>query len=422
MDRNTFRRLLTQAIGPRTQKNFAELCGMTPPYLNRLLHSDSVVPTMETLTRIADHAYDGVTFAALCKACGLEPAVMERGSHFSQWHLMPEQQRADIVNQTLQALNKNWFHREGPNAMVVDSADQVTDMIADKLAQMLDTDRKTFSCEIIPDQTGQPQSAVFHDLVLYPVALTWEEPYFVCRHKFMLQVAGQTDKCIVLGLDLQEDDLKKAFVREVDPADHEADPTGVYTEIFYRNALRAYENPEETLLKSIFGRNDADVEVPTVEEGEGFYTPDLNDPAVRARVAAFFQKHKDMIPENAGTADNLYADYVDKKEQCGYCNGTFGLVAYIMRKETGFAFCFIDNPGIKQNRPLIMLSDVFFDRKNCPERQTVRNAIVPYAVELGIDRIGTVWNRYCESLPKNPEMRVPNVEQQQEAASEFAEE
>lgn len=426
MDRNTFRRLLSQAIGPRTQKSFAELCGMTPQYLNRLLHSDSVVPTMDTLTRIAAHAYDGVTFAALCKTCDIDPASVEKESKFSPWELASEHKRASIVNQALHTLNDNWFHREsGPNAMIFKSLDQVTDMISEQLSQMLETDKKTFSCELIKDVNGQAQLSFVHGMALYPVVLTWEESYFVCRHKFMLQVysvTSETNELIVVGLNLAKSDLEKAFVQEVAPTDGDSDPNDIYTEIFYRNLSNTYESPAEKILREMFGTASLEVDVPDLEEGEGFYTPDLKDPAVQEKVAAFFQKHAHMIPDNAGTADNLYADYVDEHEQCEYCNGTFGLVAYIMGKEAGFPFTYLNNPDFEHNRPIIMMSDIFIKEENGPERQTVRAALIPYAIELGVDKIGTVWNQYYKTVPITPEINVkPDAKKQEEARQDFSE-
>ena len=86
MDRDLFLRLLNTAIGPRTQRSFAALCDMTPQYLNRLLHSDTVTPTIDTLTKIATHALGGVTLAQMMDACGYDKSSLlpEKASgHFS---------------------------------------------------------------------------------------------------------------------------------------------------------------------------------------------------------------------------------------------------------------------------------------------------------------------------------------------------
>ena len=131
LDRDSFRELLLKAIGPRTQKSFAAMCGMTPQYLNRLMHSDSIVPTLDTLTRIASHAYGGVTLYALCRACDIDPAAVSQEPHVAPWQLGSVRKRAEAVNQALTALDKNWFHRNpGPNAMVFDSVDQLTYPVA----------------------------------------------------------------------------------------------------------------------------------------------------------------------------------------------------------------------------------------------------------------------------------------------------
>ena len=426
MDRDTFRELLLKAIGPRTQKSFAAMCGMTPQYLNRLMHSDSIVPTMDTLTRIASHAYGGVTLYVLCRACDIDPATVSQEPHFSPWQLGSVHKRAEAVNQALAALDKNWFHRNpGPNAMVFDSVDQITDMISDTLSTMLETDENTFSCELIPDEEGNAQPARAEDIpgmLLYPVVLAWEDFDHVCRHKFMLQAfaASEKPKYVVVVLDLQMANLEKAFPKEV--GIKENDPNGVYTEIFYRNVSSADESPEERLLKQLFRHSDMQADVPAVEEGEGFYTPDLEDPEVRKTVAAFFKNHAHMIPDDAGVAENLYADYVDQEQKCELCNGTFGLVAHIMSRETGFPFTFIDNPDFYNNRPLIMMADILIDKKDGPDRQTVRSSLIPYARELGIDRVGSVWHQYYASLPINPEVAVQSAQRKKKEGQDSEEE
>ena len=77
MDRDLFLRLLNTAIGPRTQRSFAALCDMTPQYLNRLLHSDTVTPTIDTLTKIANHALGGVKLSQLMDACGYDKSALQ---------------------------------------------------------------------------------------------------------------------------------------------------------------------------------------------------------------------------------------------------------------------------------------------------------------------------------------------------------
>ena len=63
--------LLKKAIGSRKQKDFAETIGITPAHLSRILnHKFETPPSAETLSKIAAHAENHVTFRDLLEACG----------------------------------------------------------------------------------------------------------------------------------------------------------------------------------------------------------------------------------------------------------------------------------------------------------------------------------------------------------------
>ena len=436
MDRNKLQNLIVTAIGPRTQKSFAALCGMTPQYLNRLLHSDSVIPTADTLLRIANHALGGVTFGALCRACGYDPSsAIKDESNFSAWEFLRPQAKTDYVSRALKRLNKIWFGLEGEyqKAIVFPSIAQAADEIASALSQMLETGEDALTCEAITNPDGTDKSADFGEgtgNVLFPVVLLWEEPLIVCRHKFMIRaIPAAEGKWAVVSLDLSRTHLKEVFAGEIDPASDdpsdpasgEHDPDSLYTEIFH---IGVEADSAKALLRNIFGDTDNEISVPTFEEGIGFYVPDIHDPEIRRKVQCFFTRHSDMIPENAGNAETLYSDYKEKDSRYEGSSGTFGLAAKIMRDETGFHFWYEDNKEFPENRPCIMFPSEFFCCKGSdgPNGVMVKKSLLPYAEELGVKKIGTVWVRYSADLPKDPETDVPdNAERIEEAKRDFAE-
>ena len=131
-----------------------------------------------------------------------------------------------------------------------------------------------------------------------------------------------------------------------------------------------------------------------------------------------------MIPENVGNAETLYSDYKEKDSRYEGSSGTFGLAAKIMRDETGFHFWYEDNKEFPENRPCIMFPSEFFCCKGSdgPNGVMVKKSLLPYAEELGVKKIGTVWVRYSADLPKDPETDVPdNAERIEEAKRDFAE-
>lgn len=68
-----YRELVRKAIGSRTQKDFAEIAGLSPYNLNRMLNdpeSSLSSPRKSTLQKIADASEGRVSYAQLMKACG----------------------------------------------------------------------------------------------------------------------------------------------------------------------------------------------------------------------------------------------------------------------------------------------------------------------------------------------------------------
>lgn len=73
-----FQRLLYLARGKRTQKAFADECGISAQHYNRLCNGKALkMPTTDTIQKLAAHAANGVTFAMLMDAVK-EPAAGEK--------------------------------------------------------------------------------------------------------------------------------------------------------------------------------------------------------------------------------------------------------------------------------------------------------------------------------------------------------
>ena len=432
MDRDLFLRLLNTAIGPRTQRSFAALCDMTPQYLNRLLHSDTVTPTIDTLTKIATHALGGVTLAQMMDACGYDRSSLlpEKASGHFSWMGWKPTKMADIVNQVLCQINETWFGGSDngcARALIFSCADQITDQISAALSRILETKKDTFTCEILTNPNDSMISVPDKDAAgyqLFPVILSWETPIVVAKHKFLLR-ALPSYKCTwaAVGFDLNGAHFRKAFPGETDPSFGDpSDPDcksgmkdSVYTELSY---LRTpVKSTEERLLREIFGKDGERVQVPAFEEGLGFYIPEKG-PELRKKIAAFFDRHG--IPEDAEGTAPYYLDYDGGGEYDG--RGPFGLVARIMREETGFRFYFLDKGDFQDNRPCIMIPEDLigtFRETDKPDANTIRGVLIPYAKELGAAKIGTVWNRYTVDLPKDPEIDITDT-RLQEAKEDFA--
>lgn len=80
-DMDKFRELLKKAIGGRTQKEFAEVSGLSYFNLNRMLKNDSNgVPKRSSLEKIAEASQGRVTASQLLYACGYEMAGTKASS------------------------------------------------------------------------------------------------------------------------------------------------------------------------------------------------------------------------------------------------------------------------------------------------------------------------------------------------------
>lgn len=81
-DYKAFRRLLSTAVGTRTNIDFAHASGISAEHLSRMFNapSDSLHrPTLKTLTKIAGASRGAVSLAELCNVCGYElPPVQSR--------------------------------------------------------------------------------------------------------------------------------------------------------------------------------------------------------------------------------------------------------------------------------------------------------------------------------------------------------
>jgi len=92
-------------------------------------------------------------------ACGIDPTA-DDSKPVSIWEFSAELEQVNSVNKVLKFIAKDWFpQNEAKTALAFDSIDQVTDKIATSLAQILQTEKEKFSCEAIPDDDGNIQSA-----------------------------------------------------------------------------------------------------------------------------------------------------------------------------------------------------------------------------------------------------------------------
>lgn len=70
-NQSTFSILLKKAIGSRQQKVFADIIGISPAHLSRILnHKYDTPPSIDTIKKIASNAENNVTYHELLEACG----------------------------------------------------------------------------------------------------------------------------------------------------------------------------------------------------------------------------------------------------------------------------------------------------------------------------------------------------------------
>ena len=102
-DVTRYRALLKRAIGKRTQKEFANIAGLSPYNLNRMLsdNAETVIPRRSTLQKIAEASEGRVTEPQLLEVCGyLMNTVTEMKD------LSPEDQNLQIAMKYKSGLEK----------------------------------------------------------------------------------------------------------------------------------------------------------------------------------------------------------------------------------------------------------------------------------------------------------------------------
>lgn len=419
-----FKGLLLNAKGLRTQKSFAEECGMTPQYFNRLL-SGKTRPNVSTLEKIAAHADNGVALDTLKKACGYPVKENKK----------VEEKKLDVD------ISKRFDWKYLINLVaalhqdeIADSPEEYLNMIVDEIKGMV------FAAYVSAEFVGKPvqkgnytykEADFVFRVPAYTIRFKTVLAYLVRRRKD--DAEEHTTLPIYARLLTTMTALQEYFPNAIDPTiedDPEIDMDelhhNIYSEGQYNYPGKSRRmSVEERLLHSIFGNTpDSRVKVPEVTSGYGIYVENVN----REKIKELCLKYKDVWPD--GADPDTYRDEPDNKEV-----GPIVLYARCMKTLTGFPVYYI-NPALYkedeeeyvQTKPVLMVAEESMvgnygaAYKNY-DAGAVLKACERIARDLGVERFGHVWFQYYDTFETIPEYETefPDVEKLAEAKREFAE-
>lgn len=410
MNYERFHGLLETAIGRRTQKAFAQKCGVSPQYLNKLLRRD-IRPARSTLYAFAQHAEGNVTYHDFLSACGYASGTeREKGAIYDD-DIPPY--RFDDGTYFVKIAAAQMDHRAYPyieEKGTEPAFDGFADDIADK-ANLMIPDGEPFSGEVLnirrlnkaeaKNAADSAGNAMTDADFAAEMQFSYETSRFTQRIK-AVALAKESRRALVCRMPAAAAALAVYFPDAVPPLGTEEtyDPLEMWSETAYRSEEDAapYGKRLANALARLQGKGQKILTA--LDEGLGFYTDDVKKEDVLAAI-----KHHGVE-----------------------CSGDpFACYAHIMEGETGISFSYAGTEGrtswsdekYPENRPCIMVSD---DAMGNFDRKTVLNICRKYAAETGAKKYGTVWVQYEASMPKDPEYRtpLPDPEKIREAQEEFA--
>ena len=291
-----FQELLRKGIGIRTQKEFADITGITPATINRMLNNESIpCPKVSTLEILAS-CMRNVRLNELLEACGYE------------------------------------------SVSVTDKAEKVESLIEDGLNQKMSEYHQFASvnelCSYIGNTIGKDavNPSVNGDIKpnLISIKIHWDYDVYECETNFDLSVYfGRDDSFIITK-------FNKGLTPKNDKIGEYSSGVNRYEK--YRNSA------EKRLLNCIFGEDEEFLV--SYKAGFGFYYDSNID------FLNFLNIHADAFCDNKtnielfkkafekdADLDDLFKDYVDPEY---YGSGVGAVISDIMRKESGIGYHFYE--------------------------------------------------------------------------------
>ena len=376
-----FRELLKKGIGLRTQADFAEVCGITRPYLNTLLKKETISrPTVETLKKMAK-VMKNVPYRDLMESCG--------------YPVLNIQELSDAIAADLEL----FFMDSNKNATSPVTHVPILEMCDtfDMLYCPSEVEEMKFSIKEEKDNTNEKYPDADKEAV---VVVRWNDQDFDCTTKLHLYYAmTKSGARVMLGAEVERaEDGASATIKE--------------------RLVMGWG--EKHLMAAIFGRDDDEL-YPTFDQGQGFSykeTPKKFTEFLSAHRATFCTTEERsklwrrivVNGEEPDTACKKFSDEHKNEEEDAYefyVWTTGDIVASIMTAElkelpcmNGNRFSFYEEDERlpeEERDSVIMTTKHISDIKG-------RKAIMPYlyfyAHELGVPYFGTCYYRYMSEVSK----------------------
>lgn len=419
VDYTKFHAMLQQALDGRSQRAFAQECGMLPQALNRLMKQESGVPSTETLRKIAMHS--SIPLVDLLTVCGYpETACRDE----------PARVKTPVSANT----EKDFLTLA--RKIVIEAATE------DKLLKAFDSADELIDSIIVTAKT----EGRFYHMDCHRAGHNKETGRTLLEFKGMMPLkrircyavvsVGATGKLdgdktplyYLLDADFKTGTIEKEFPgvlpRDIfDDSEHPVNLDAAYAESTPSDLAIAKHVSKTTMLDEIFRKR---VQVPQLCEGIGFYVDRVDEPTL----TDFVMAHLDYIPDGTIVTEDDIQYYRNPSDE--FETGLFGAVLAIIRSMTGIrhVFYYPVDPAVKfhMNRPVIMVPRYMIgDGAGLYHEAGVYEAMRRTAYMLDVVHYGKVWCIDITDVPAEPECSIydhmpsADASKLEEAKQDFAE-
>ena len=383
-----FKTLLRVAMKPRTITQFAESCGVSKGTISKLLNGNGPKPTMQMLRKFANNAYNYITLNELAKACGYSLITKDTEIKLSSIKEMLDPK--EFVTTMKKA--------------ILESINTIQDTVKSRELYMKEIMESTFS---FPVSVEKVTSIMFakNKVSMFIVSSefgTSLKKFVVCV-MFSQQLNGfrpinvTTDAVdiVKMGFDktIQDMIIRGEFVseegynflysnQEVLPKDEIVDKERLLKEAL----TNKYQVGNKTVELE---------EIPMIETGFGFYLPSK---LTEREFRNFAAKHLIGLPDGVQkvfVGNNYCEEYQSMFDE--ELHGPEALILDILRAETGFAWIYKEDRGLRMFAvPTVASTEI--------NPITLKLITSRLAKQLSAERYGTVyWTfTFMEPFPEFP--------------------
>ena len=383
-----FKTLLRVAMKPRTITQFAESCGVSKGTISKLLNGNGPKPTMQMLRKFANNAYNYITLNELAKACGYSLITKDTEIKLSSIKEMLDPK--EFVTTMKKA--------------ILESINTIQDTVKSRELYMKEIMESTFS---FPVSVEKVTSIMFakNKVSMFIVSSefgTSLKKFVVCV-MFSQQLNGfrpinvTTDAVdiVKMGFDktIQDMIIRGEFVseegynflysnQEVLPKDEIVDKERLLKEAL----TNKYQVGNKTVELE---------EIPMIETGFGFYLPSK---LTEREFRNFAAKHLIGLPDGVQkvfVGNNYCEEYQSMFDE--ELHGPEALILDILRAETGFAWIYKEDRGLRMFAvPTVASTEI--------NPITLKLITSRLAKQLSAERYGTVYwaFTFMEPFPEYP--------------------